>query len=789
MDFLKRNIQKTLRNGNQIVTKLVSTSAGVGTSSSLSGNYLPATSNGDGTYTVDLTKVTFNGHIEATGEVSAYGAGSGTTPSGGSVTIIDNLTSTDANAALSANQGRALKELIDNIDVSGIDLSGYYSKSEIDTLLANHTGNTTVHITATERTNWNDANSKKHTHTNKTVLDNLTQSVIDNSHTHSNKSVLDGITSTKVSNWDSAATNKHTHSNKSVLDGITSTKVSNWDSVYTNWNNAFYFDNSGNLKAKVNLIGEMEVSAYGAGESGSGGIVTIVDNLTSTATDAALSANMGRHLKSLIDNIDVSQLDTSNFVTLNTEQTISGAKTFSKEVVSDSYFKGTSYTAKFSTDTSQCRGLGWQNTSGTTVASINYHNTAQNIILNPIGSSNVWTDAVGKYSLFVGNNKLTYNTYPILTSNNVGTYAVTLDTTQTITGVKTFNSVIKLNGYGIEDVSGNGLLVYRPAGSWGGISNTQWGLGSVDSQGVIRSSNTDLIHYKGGTNTTIFDSSNYRTYTDGRYFPIGTGAGTVINSNENLNDKLSTGAYICQSGSVAGTLSNTPYTAGNFKLLYIGNTGTNGAASSNYGSQLIIAGNEARWFTRSHSNNAFGDWKEFAYLTGNPSSMQFNGNSKGIRCYNGSVEMHFYIGSGGTNRGIWDSTANAWTIYVNSAKNTVLNVGNVGIGVTSPSQKLHVSGNILATGEVTAYSDIRLKKNIKPLTPRGTLKPVTYEKDGKQSIGFIAQDVQKIYPELVTEEKTDEKYLSLNYAQLTAVLYAEILELKAEIKQLKDKIK
>lgn len=56
------------------------------------------------------------------------------------------------------------------------------------------------------------------------------------SHTHSNKSVLDGITATLVQQWNSAYTNSHTHSNKSVLDGITSTKVSNWDAAY-GWGN------------------------------------------------------------------------------------------------------------------------------------------------------------------------------------------------------------------------------------------------------------------------------------------------------------------------------------------------------------------------------------------------------------------------------------------------------------------------------------------------------------------------------------------------------------------------
>ena len=43
-----------------------------------------------------------------------------------------------------------------------------------------HTGNDTIHITSTERTNWNDANSKKHTHSNKSVLDGISASNITN---------------------------------------------------------------------------------------------------------------------------------------------------------------------------------------------------------------------------------------------------------------------------------------------------------------------------------------------------------------------------------------------------------------------------------------------------------------------------------------------------------------------------------------------------------------------------------------------------------------------------------
>ena len=72
-------------------------------------------------------------------------------------------------------------------------------------------GTTNKVVTASEKTTWNGKQ------------DALT-----------NADVLTGITSTKVSNWDNAATNSHTHSNKSVLDGISSTDITNWNNKTDN---------------------------------------------------------------------------------------------------------------------------------------------------------------------------------------------------------------------------------------------------------------------------------------------------------------------------------------------------------------------------------------------------------------------------------------------------------------------------------------------------------------------------------------------------------------------------
>lgn len=94
------------------------------------------------------------------------------------------------------------------------------------------------------------------------------------------------------------------------------------------------------------------------------------------------------------------------------------------------------------------------------------------------------------------------------------------------------------------------------------------------------------------------------------------------------------------------------------------------------------------------------------------------------------------------------------------------------------------SGNVVATGDVTAYSDARLKSDIKDLEYRGPLDPKEYIKDGKKCIGFIAQDVRELYPELVQGEEKEDEYLSLNYGAITAVLAAENKELRKRIEKL-----
>jgi hypothetical protein len=121
--------------------------------------------------------------------------------------------------------------------------------------------------------------------------------------------------------------------------------------------------------------------------------------------------------------------------------------------------------------------------------------------------------------------------------------------------------------------------------------------------------------------------------------------------------------------------------------------------------------------------------------------------------------------------------------------------GNLGIGTTIPTSRLQVDGNVLVSGIITSTdynsaSDMNLKKNIRPfenaLDKVVQINGVTFEwkKNNSQSAGIIAQDVEKVFPELVR----DGDFKTVNYNGLIGVLVESIKELKQEIEDLKRKI-
>lgn len=194
------------------------------------------------------------------------------------------------------------------------------SQAELD----GHTGNTTIHITATERTNWNGAVNAKHSHANKALLDTYTQteanlkSAVDNKHSHGNKSVIDKITQAMLDTWDtvsSKAAAVHKHVKADITDFPASLKNPTALTVKLNGTAAATYDGS--------AVKEVDVTPAGIGAAASshthsylplsGG--TLTGNLTlkgaptadlMAATkkyvdDLAASAGNGDMLKSVYD--------------------------------------------------------------------------------------------------------------------------------------------------------------------------------------------------------------------------------------------------------------------------------------------------------------------------------------------------------------------------------------------------------------------------------------------------------------------------------------------------------
>ena len=108
----------------------------------------------------------------------------------------------------------------------------------------------------------------------------------------------------------------------------------------------------------------------------------------------------------------------------------------------------------------------------------------------------------------------------------------------------------------------------------------------------------------------------------------------------------------------------------------------------------------------------------------------------------------------------------------------------VGVNLNSPSYALDVSGSIGYSGSLVSTSDKTLKKNIKKCPDdvfskllQIESKKFNYknEKDTKDYFGFIAQDVEKLFPSLV--QKRGDGTLTLSYVEMIPLLLKGIQEL------------
>ena len=122
----------------------------------------------------------------------------------------------------------------------------------------------------------------------------------------------------------------------------------------------------------------------------------------------------------------------------------------------------------------------------------------------------------------------------------------------------------------------------------------------------------------------------------------------------------------------------------------------------------------------------------------------------------------------------------------------MLFVGNDGGSeVTALTLDMSAAGAATFNDNVTAYSDERLKDNIETLEDGldkvEQLRGVTYTRDERENIGVIAQEVEKILPEIVLTADDEMGTKSVDYSRLTAVLIEAVKELSVKVKELENK--
>ncbi|MFC0605352.1 tail fiber domain-containing protein [Winogradskyella pulchriflava] len=126
---------------------------------------------------------------------------------------------------------------------------------------------------------------------------------------------------------------------------------------------------------------------------------------------------------------------------------------------------------------------------------------------------------------------------------------------------------------------------------------------------------------------------------------------------------------------------------------------------------------------------------------------------------------------------------------------------NVGIGIgpaaTNPNAELVVVGDIEYTGTITDVSDRRLKENLEPinnvLERLQNIKGYSYnmisDETKEREYGVIAQDLQKVFPEMVSVIDSENQYLGVSYIQMIPVLLEAIKEQQSIIESQNEKLK
>jgi hypothetical protein len=353
--------------------------------------------------------------------------------------------------------------------------------------------------------------------------------------------------------------------------------------------------------------------------------------------------------------------------------------------------------------------------------------------------------------------------------------------------------------------------------------------GAVSGTGLSGSSSSEGGTFTVTSNATALNTASTIVARDGSGdFAAGT-VTAALSGNSTTATALATGRTIGMTGDVvwtsasfdgSGNVTGTATIQANSVALGTDTTGnyvesvangsylTGGGAASE-GAILTLGVDATNLNTASKvvARDASGNFAAgtiTAALTGNASTattLQTARNIGGVS-FNGAADINLPGVNTGGNQDTSGTSAisTAATVTTSSAASafkvpfantTASTTGNYGLLQDSTATfTYNPSTNVVEAGTFNTTSDISLKENIctfeNAMDVVAGLRGVrfTWKKNGIKTVGLIAQEVEKVLPELVGEN-VDTGIKSVSYANMVAVLIEAVKELKAEIEELK----
>jgi hypothetical protein len=270
-----------------------------------------------------------------------------------------------------------------------------------------------------------------------------------------------------------------------------------------------------------------------------------------------------------------------------------------------------------------------------------------------------------------------------------------------------------------------------------------------------------------GTSVTLV-----KQYGNPTFNSLTVSGSTNFTGSLNITGSLRTTGSISTIGSITATTSITAatFTGSGVGLTNIPNSATT-ATSANTGNAIVTRDGSGNFNAGSITligNQFINNTSPTIYLqdTDHRSSM--------IHC---NSNIFYVLRGSGNNSTTWAQFNGYWPLEINLENNNA-----------------QFGGSITAVGDVTAFSDVRVKKNIttieKALDKVLQLRGVSYQRndmeDDKTHIGVIAQEIQQILPEVVSEN--DKGYLNVAYGNIVGILIEAIKEQQSQIEELKTTI-